>query len=36
MSQYGANDLGKAGSTYAEILSHFYPGAQILSLGKGG
>ncbi|AHF08265.1 stage II sporulation protein D [Desulfitobacterium metallireducens] len=35
MSQYGANDLGKAGSTYSEILSHFYPGTQILALSKG-
>jgi len=34
MSQYGANDLGKAGSSYQEILSHFYPGTQILSLSK--
>lgn len=35
MSQYGANDLGQAGSTYSEILSHFYPGTQILALSKG-
>lgn len=35
MSQYGANDLGTAGSTYSEILKHFYPGTQILSLSKG-
>lgn len=35
MSQYGANDLGKAGKTYLEILSHFYPGTQILSLSNG-
>lgn len=35
MSQYGANDLGTAGSSYSEILKHFYPGTQILSLSKG-
>ncbi|MPM95435.1 hypothetical protein SDC9_142589 [bioreactor metagenome] len=35
MSQYGANDLAKAGGNYKEILSHFYPGTQILSLSKG-
>ncbi|MEA4902708.1 stage II sporulation protein D [Desulfitobacterium sp.] len=35
MSQYGANDLAKAGRNYKEILSHFYPGTQILSLSKG-
>lgn len=35
MSQYGANDLAKAGRNYKEILSHFYPGTQILPLSKG-
>lgn len=35
MSQYGANDLGKAGSTYQAILTHFYPGTQLLSLSRG-
>jgi len=29
MSQYGANDLAKAGSKYYEILAHFYPGTKI-------
>ena len=27
MSQYGANAMAAAGSTYREILSHYYPGA---------
>jgi stage II sporulation protein D len=35
MSQYGANDLGKSGKTYEEILEHFYPGTKLLSLSKG-
>lgn len=36
MSQYGANDMGNAGSSYLEILKHFYPGTQIYSLYGGG
>lgn len=35
MSQYGANDLGKSGKTYEEILNHFYPGTNLLTLNKG-
>jgi stage II sporulation protein D len=35
MSQYGANDLGKSGKSYKDILEHFYPGAKMLSLSKG-
>ena len=34
MSQYGANDLAKKGAAYAEILAHYYPGAQLLTLSK--
>ena len=29
MSQYGANVMAKKGSTYAEILEHYYPGAEL-------
>ncbi|MBE6746847.1 MAG: stage II sporulation protein D [Ruminococcaceae bacterium] len=29
MSQYGANEMAKNGSTYKEILSHYYPGTKI-------
>jgi stage II sporulation protein D len=29
MSQYGANDLAKAGRTYIEILGHYYPGTRL-------
>jgi stage II sporulation protein D len=29
MSQYGANVMAKNGSTYTEILSHYYPGASL-------
>jgi stage II sporulation protein D len=32
MSQYGANDLAKAGKGYAEILAHYYPGTKIEKL----
>ncbi|MGE4271747.1 MAG: stage II sporulation protein D [Desulfitobacterium sp.] len=35
MSQYGANDLAKAGKSYEEILQHFYPGTKSLYLKKG-
>lgn len=36
MSQYGANDMGNGGSTYLDILKHFYPGTQLYSIYKGG
>lgn len=29
MSQYGANEMAKAGSTYLEILKHYYTGADL-------
>lgn len=29
MSQYGANTMAKNGSSYREILSHYYPGTQL-------
>lgn len=35
MSQYGANDFAKQGKTFEEILKHFYPGTNLLSLSKG-
>lgn len=35
MSQYGANDLAKNGKNYKQILEHYYPGANLLSLSKG-
>lgn len=35
MSQYGANDFAKNGKTFEEILEHFYPGTNLLSLSKG-
>lgn len=34
MSQYGANDLAKAGKSYEEILQHYYPGTRLLTLNK--
>lgn len=30
MSQYGANNYAKAGYTYKDILSHFYPGTELV------
>ncbi len=30
MSQYGANAMAKAGDSYAEILAHYYPGAELV------
>ena len=30
MSQYGANVMAKAGSSYADILAHYYPGATLV------
>ena len=32
MSQYGANVMAKQGSTYAEILAHYYPGTELCKL----
>ena len=32
MSQYGANAMAKAGSTYDEILTWYYTGAQVSAL----
>ena len=29
MSQYGANQMAKAGSTYLEILTHYYTGVSV-------
>lgn len=29
MSQYGANEMAKKGSTYEEILKHFYKDVKI-------
>lgn len=29
MSQYGANEMAKNGSSYKEILKHYYPGVEI-------
>lgn len=33
MSQYGADAMAVAGSTYAEILSHYYQGSELTQLG---
>lgn len=30
MSQYGANTMAKEGESYAEILSHYYPGTELV------
>lgn len=35
MSQYGANAMAKAGSSYREILTHYYTGAQIVQYAVG-
>jgi len=32
MSQWGANVMGKNGSTYEEILKHYYTGVEINDL----
>ncbi len=32
MSQYGADAMAVAGSTYREILSHYYPGTQLTQI----
>jgi len=31
MSQYGANAMAEAGSTWQEILAHYYPGTELVS-----
>ena len=33
MSQYGANSMAAEGSTWQEILQHYYPGCEIKELG---
>lgn len=33
MSQYGADAMAVTGSTYQEILAHYYPGAELTKLG---
>ncbi|MFV0414681.1 MAG: SpoIID/LytB domain-containing protein, partial [Oscillospiraceae bacterium] len=33
MSQYGAYKMALSGSTYSQILAHYYPGAQITTVG---
>lgn len=33
MSQYGANEMAKNGSTFAEILTHFYKGTELARIG---
>ena len=33
MSQYGANAMAKAGSTWQEILVHYYPGTELREVG---
>ena len=30
MSQYGADYMAKQGSTYEEILAHYYPNTEII------
>ena len=34
MSQYGTDAMALAGSTYAEILSHYYQGTELIQLGS--
>ncbi len=34
MSQYGADYMARQGSDYKEILNHFYPGTQLISLNQ--
>ncbi len=34
MSQYGADAMAAGGSTYAEILAHYYPKTQIVGIDK--
>lgn len=35
MSQYGADAMAAQGSTYEEILSHYYQGTELMCLGTG-
>ena len=30
MSQYGANVMAQDGAAYSEILTHYYPGAELV------
>ena len=32
MSQYGANTMAEAGSTWQEILQHYYPGTSLVPI----
>lgn len=34
MSQYGANAMALSGSTYKEILAHYYPGTKLEKVGE--
>lgn len=34
MSQYGANDLAKEGKNVSQILEHYYPGSNLVNIGK--
>jgi stage II sporulation protein D len=34
MSQYGANVMAKSGSTYREILQHYYPNTELCKLNR--
>lgn len=34
MSQYGADAMAVAGSTYEQILFHYYPGTQLADMGR--
>ena len=34
MSQYGADAMAAAGSTFREILSHYYPGTEVIRLAS--
>lgn len=36
MSQYGAEAMAISGSTYDEILAHYYPGTRLARLGNDG
>ena len=36
MSQYGANELAKRGLGAAEILAHYYPGAELVKTVENG
>ena len=34
MSQYGADAMARQGSSYAEILAHYYPGTDLSRQGR--